>query len=86
MIAGKTLFKANCSGCHTLKAAGTVAKRATRGLNFDTKRETFTKVFQVLAQGSGDMPPFTDKLSFKQLRDIAAFVAVSTKSNPASSY
>ena len=29
MVAGKKLFKANCGGCHTLKAAGTVAKRAT---------------------------------------------------------
>ena len=55
-------------------------------MSFDTKRETFNKVFQVLAQGSGDMPPFTEKLSFKQLRDVAAFVDVSTKGLPASSY
>ena len=82
VVAGKKLYKANCGSCHTLKAAGTVARKSTRGVSFDTKRETFNKVFKVLVQGEGDMLPFTDRLTFKQLKDVAAFVDVSTKRQP----
>ena len=42
-------------------------------MSFDTKRETFNKVFKVLVQGEGDMLPFTDRLTFKQLKRCRRF-------------
>ncbi len=84
VVAGRKVFVASCGGCHTLKAAGTKAKAL--GLNFDRRREPFARVFRVLVEGQGDMMAFTDRLTFKQLRDVAAFVDASTRLNPSGSY
>ena len=54
--------------------------------SFDSRREPFARVFQVLVEGKGDMLPFTDRLTFKQLRDVAAFLADATKQNPPGNY
>ena len=56
------------------------------GPSFDSRRESFTRVFRVLVEGQGDMAPFSDRLSFQQLRDVAAFLADATKSNPLVTY
>ena len=86
VVAGKRLFKGYCGLCHTLKAAGTVAKAKSRAVSFDRRRERFARVFQVLVEGEGEMLPFTDRLTFKQLKDVAAFVDGSTRRNPAVGY
>lgn len=86
VVAGRKVFRAECGVCHTLKAAGVVAKVRSRGVNFDRRRESFARVFRVLVEGEGDMSPFTDRLTFKQLRDVAAFVADSTRGNPSVGY
>jgi mono/diheme cytochrome c family protein len=85
-VAGKKIFKAECGSCHTLKAAGTIAKAKLGAVNFDRKKETFTRVFRVLVEGEGSMLSYTDRLTFKQLRDVATFVAASTKRNPSTGY
>jgi hypothetical protein len=66
--------------------AGTSARGKGSGASFERRRETFARVFQALVQGNVDMQPLTDRLTFKQLRDIAAFLDVSTKFDPSSSY
>jgi mono/diheme cytochrome c family protein len=86
VVAGKKLFKSSCGPCHTFKVAGTVARAKGRGPSFDSRRESFTRVFRVLVEGQGDMLPFSDRLAFQQLRDVAAFLADATKSNPLATY
>ena len=86
IAAGKKLYKTSCGPCHTLKVAGTFARAKGRGPSFDSRRESFTRVFRVLVEGQGDMAPFSDRLSFQQLRDVAAFLADATKSNPLVTY
>jgi mono/diheme cytochrome c family protein len=83
---GKRLFKTNCGACHSSKAAGTVAKGKHTGPSFDTRRESFARTFRVLVEGQGEMLAFTDRLTFAQLRDVAAFLELATKRNPSSRY
>jgi mono/diheme cytochrome c family protein len=85
VVAGKKIFVASCGTCHTLKAAGTVAKSRRRGPSF-VFRLTFAKVFRQLFEGGDTMPSFADKLTSTQIRDVAAFVEQATKTYPKSGY
>jgi mono/diheme cytochrome c family protein len=51
-------------------------------VNFDRRRESFAHAFRALAEGQGEMPSFTGRLTFKQIKDVAAFVDAATKTNP----
>ena len=70
--AGKAVFaKAGCGGCHTFKAAGS---SGTVGPNLDDASIDFEGAVQQVTNGGGGMPPFGDKLSDKEIADVAAFV------------
>jgi mono/diheme cytochrome c family protein len=78
LAAGKTLFKANCGKCHTLKAAGTVAHNSMgNGPVLTGMHLTAAKVLAQLASGGDTMPSFMGTLSSKQMSQIAAFVSAS---------
>lgn len=79
-VAGKTVFKARCGSCHTLKPAGTVAKSGNAGPVLTGKRETASRIMRELSgNGAGLMPTFVGMLSTKQIDDVVAFVVVASK-------
>jgi mono/diheme cytochrome c family protein len=70
--AGETVFRGNCSSCHTLEAAGA---RGQIGPNLDSLRPDFEQVRAKVENGGGGMPAFGGSLTPQQIRDVAAFVA-----------
>ena len=79
-VAGKAVFRSKCGSCHTLKAAGTVAKSANPGPVLTNKRLTAMRVMRALAGGGGGvMPTFVGALTQKQIGDVVAFVVVASK-------
>jgi mono/diheme cytochrome c family protein len=79
-VAGKAVFKSRCGSCHTLKAAGTVAKSANAGPVLTGKRESAARILKELSgNGAGLMPTFVGVLSTKQVNDVVAFVVVASK-------
>ena len=76
--AGKSVFtSAGCSGCHTLKAAGS---SGNVGPNLDDRKPSESKVKSQVEHGGGPMPAYKGQLSDKQIQDVAAFVFASTHS------
>jgi mono/diheme cytochrome c family protein len=73
---GRELFVQNCSGCHTLKDAGTTGKV---GPNLDQKKPTKARVLFMLENGGGGglgvMPKFKGTLSDAQLQAVATYVS-----------
>jgi cbb3-type cytochrome c oxidase subunit III len=69
---GKSIFSANCSSCHTLKAA---ASTGTVGPNLDQLKPPFPLVQAPVEYGGGVMPAFKGKLSQPQIDAVAKFVA-----------
>jgi len=74
---GKKIFSAECSSCHTLKAAGA---SGTVGPNLDDLKPALDRIVHQVEVGGGAMPPFKGQLSDKQIQDVAAFVFTSTHS------
>jgi len=74
----KVFASAGCGGCHTLSAAKSTGQT---GPNLDQLRPGYDAVVRQVANGGGGMPSFTGKLSTSQIRDVASFVAASTKNN-----
>ncbi len=73
-VAGAAVFKtAGCGSCHTLKAA---AASGQIGPNLDSARPDFDTAASKVRSGGGGMPSFGDRLSVKQIEDVAAFVAL----------
>ena len=71
--AGKAVFAtAGCGSCHTLGAAGAGGQI---GPNLDALRPSYAQVVAKVEHGGGGMPSFARRLSAKQVRDVAAFVA-----------
>jgi len=72
-VAGKGVFSsAGCSGCHTLKAAGSTGNI---GPNLDQLKPDFATVQHQVIEGGGAMPAFKGQLSQKQIEDVSAFVS-----------
>ena len=73
---GETVFRQNCTGCHTLAAVGATGKV---GPNLDDAKPTAERVeFMVRNGGSGglgSMPRFEGTLSDAQIAAVARFVA-----------
>jgi cytochrome c6 len=73
--AGKAVFaSAGCTACHTLKAANATG---TVGPNLDQVKPDAARVVDRVTNGRGVMPSFKDKLTAKQIADVAAFVSQS---------
>jgi mono/diheme cytochrome c family protein len=78
-VAGKHVFlTAGCTGCHTLKDAGSTG---TVGPNLDQAKPPATLVYQRVTEGAGAMPSFKGKLSTKQIADVIAYVTKATGGN-----
>lgn len=82
---GKVFFKGYCSGCHTLKAAGATGRL---GPDLDRLKPSYARVVeQVTTGGTGGAGLPLSLLTFgpdtftaAEIRDIAAFVFISTTS------
>ena len=73
--AGKQVFAtAGCTGCHTLKDAGS---SGTVGPNLDQMKPADSLVVSFVTNGSpsGKMPSFKGTLSAQQIADVAAYVS-----------
>ena len=72
-VAGGDVFvSAGCGNCHTLSAAQAHGQVAP---NLDKLRPSYAQVRLQVERGGGSMPAFGGKLSAKQIRDVAAYVA-----------
>ena len=69
---GKKIFSAECSSCHTLKAAGATG---TVGPNLDQLKPPLAIVQHQVENGGGVMPAFKGRLSPGQIAAVAKFVA-----------
>ena len=77
--AGKKVFtSAGCSGCHTLKDAGS---NGNVGPNLDQAKPPLSLVVKRVTEGQGAMPSFKGQLSDKQIADVAAYVVKATGGN-----
>ena len=75
-VAGKKVFtSAGCTGCHTLKAAGSTG---TVGPNLDQLKPPEARIVHQVEVGGGPMPAFKGTLSAAQIQNVAAFVYTST--------
>jgi sulfite dehydrogenase len=72
---GRTLFRAHCGTCHTLKAAGT-AGRVGPNLSYeDLKPSTVTYMAEY---GDGVMPGFKGVLTRAQIHALALWVSAAS--------
>lgn len=73
---GEAIFKANCSSCHTLAAAGSTG---TVGPNLDqlAPKLTLAIVVHQVTNGGAVMPAFKGKLSAAQIEAVAKYVSSS---------
>ena len=70
--AGKKVFAtAGCTGCHTLKDAGSTG---TVGPNLDQAKPALSRAVERVTKGAGAMPSFKGQLSDKQIADVTAYV------------
>ncbi len=76
----KVFDSARCGGCHTLSAA---KSNGQTGPNLDAAKPSYDAVVRQVSNGGGGMPAFSGRLSTGQIRDVASFVAASTKNNSA---
>lgn len=71
---GKSVFVANCAGCHTLADAGATG---TVGPNLDQSKPPKPLVVDRVTNGKGVMPPFKGTLSDAQIQAVADYVSSS---------
>jgi len=77
--AGKKVFlSAGCTGCHTLKDAGS---NGTVGPNLDQAQPPLSLAVQRVTKGAGQMPAFKGQLTDKQIADVTAYVVKATGGN-----
>jgi len=69
---GKTVFTANCKGCHTLKDAGATG---SVGPNLDDLKPPKATIVRQVNNGGGPMPAFKGKLSDAQIDAVSTYVS-----------
>jgi len=69
---GAAIFKANCSSCHTLAAAGATG---TVGPNLDQLKPAMAVVVHQVTNGGAIMPAFKGKLTAAQIQAVAKYVS-----------
>jgi mono/diheme cytochrome c family protein len=70
--AGRRVFAANCAECHTFQPGDWTGRR----VNLTALRPDYSTVVTKVTRGGIAMPSFAGRLSERQIRDVAAFVAV----------
>jgi predicted ferric reductase/mono/diheme cytochrome c family protein len=75
--AGRTVFaSAGCGECHAFAAAGSNGKV---GPDLDERRPDASRVRDVVTDGRGVMPSYAERLTGRQVADVAAFVAARSR-------
>ncbi len=75
---GKDVYaSAGCGGCHALADAGSTG---AVGPSLDDASPSFDKVVERVTNGQGAMPAFKDRLSAREIQDVAAYVSSVTDS------
>nr|MBA3365611.1 c-type cytochrome [Actinomycetota bacterium] len=70
---GRSIFtSAGCGGCHVLQKAGGTGRV---GPNLDESKTPLQEAIQQIRNGGGGMPAFKDRLTDKQIRKLAEYVA-----------
>ena len=69
---GRTLFTANCQGCHVLAAANATG---TTGPNLDEQKPGLAETKRQVANGGGGMPAFKGQLTPQQIDAVSQYVA-----------
>ena len=67
--------KAQCSMCHTLKAAKSIGEI---GPNLDQLKPQKNQIVYAVTNGTGVMPTFEGMLSAEEIEAVAHFVSIST--------
>ncbi len=84
-VAGVAIFRAFCSGCHNMKAAG-IEGTVKLGTELDARKPTFTKIVTLITsggQGGAASKALLKQLTYEQIYDVAKFVALyAGKSGP----
>lgn len=76
-IAGKKVFlSAGCTGCHTLKDAGS---HGNVGPNLDQSKPDLALIVNRVTNGQGAMPSFKASLKASSIGDVAAYVYKATR-------
>jgi mono/diheme cytochrome c family protein len=74
--AGEPIFtSAGCNACHTLAAANA---NGQVGPNLDELKPDYDAILEQVENGGGGMPPFPGQLSDDEIRNVSAFVFIST--------
>jgi cytochrome c553 len=76
----KVFASADCGGCHALSAAKSSGQT---GPNLDQLKPSYGSVVRQVSSGGAGMPSFSARLSKGQIRDVANYVADSTKNDSA---
>ena len=77
VVNGKALFKKHCGACHRLAAA---KSHGNVGPNLNGERIDYSVAVWVITNGLSLMPGYKGQLKQAQIRDLAAFVTLATKS------
>lgn len=76
-VAGKKVFlSAGCTGCHTLKDAGS---NGNVGPNLDQSQPDLALIVNRVTNGRGAMPSFKASLKPGSIGDVAAYVYKATR-------
>ena len=76
----KVFASAGCTGCHTLAAA---KSQGQVGPNLDQLKPGYDAVVRQVTNGGAGMPAFGGKLSTRQIRAVAEYVATSARNSTA---
>jgi cytochrome c553 len=75
---GKVFASAGCGNCHTLEAAGA---KGQVGPNLDELKPDESTVEHQVRTGGNGMPSFSNKLSAKEIAQVASFVSSSSRAS-----
>lgn len=84
---GKRLYRKYCGQCHALRAANAAGFGSQKlgqegGPSFNQLRVPFALSISLMTQSSAGHERVVRHLKWAEIRDVAAFVAASTKRNP----
>jgi mono/diheme cytochrome c family protein len=77
----KVFAAAGCGGCHTLAAA---KSKGQTGPDLDARKPSYDAAVRQVTNGGGGMPSFSGRLSTREIKEVAAYVASATKNTSAS--
>jgi len=73
----KATFEARCAGCHGSDGAGTPLGRSLKAADLrsrEIQERPDSELIEAVANGKGNMPPFSTKLSAPEIRALIAYV------------